>query len=59
MQDEWTPASWQRRPAAQQPDYGDPGALRDALVRLSQLPPLVTSWEVEALREQLAAAARG
>jgi len=55
----WSPASWQARPAQQQPVYADAQALRDALGQLSQLPPLVVSWEIEALRERLAAAQRG
>ncbi|HEX7115398.1 MAG TPA: 3-deoxy-7-phosphoheptulonate synthase class II [Steroidobacter sp.] len=56
---EWHPASWQSRPAQQQAVYPDQAAL-DAVVRaLSKLPPLVVSWEIEALKEQLAAAQRG
>jgi len=56
---DWAPDSWQHKPAAQQPVYPDAEALRTALIQLSHLPPLVTSWEIEALREQLAEAARG
>ncbi|MBI4607016.1 MAG: 3-deoxy-7-phosphoheptulonate synthase class II [Planctomycetes bacterium] len=56
---EWSPSSWQRKPAAQQPAYPDPEALQRALEKLSRLPPLVTSWEVEALKKQLAEAQRG
>jgi 3-deoxy-7-phosphoheptulonate synthase len=56
---EWHPDSWQDRPAAQQPVYPDPDALQAVLKQLSQLPPLVTSWEVEALKQQLAEAVRG
>ncbi|MEW6751890.1 MAG: class II 3-deoxy-7-phosphoheptulonate synthase [Candidatus Latescibacterota bacterium] len=55
----WSPTTWQERRAAQHPVYPDPQALQEALHRLSRLPPLVTSWEVEALRQQLAEAARG
>ncbi len=55
----WTPASWQQRPAAQQPEYPDSEALQSVLANLAQLPPLVTSWEVEDLKSQLAAASRG
>ncbi|HMP36013.1 MAG TPA: 3-deoxy-7-phosphoheptulonate synthase class II [Phycisphaerales bacterium] len=57
--DEWTPASWQRRRATQQPSYAEPAALEAVLATLSRLPPLVTSWEIEALRLQLAEAAEG
>jgi 3-deoxy-7-phosphoheptulonate synthase len=55
----WTPESWQGRTATQLPDYPDPQALEDTVQRMSKLPPLVTSWEIESLREHLAAAARG
>src|SRR5579859_3522475 len=56
---EWSPASWQARPAAQQVGYGDHEALAGVLAEMARLPPLVTSWEVEGLRNQLARAARG
>jgi 3-deoxy-7-phosphoheptulonate synthase len=56
---EWTPTSWQAKPAAQQPVYPDAKALQSAVVQLAQLPPLVTSWEIENLKHQLAEAARG
>ncbi|MGQ0619074.1 MAG: class II 3-deoxy-7-phosphoheptulonate synthase [Panacagrimonas sp.] len=55
----WAPDSWQRRPAVQQPTYPDPAELMTALEDLSRLPPLVTSWEVEALRRQFAQAEDG
>jgi len=56
---EWSPTSWQSRPAAQQPAYPDQDHLAEAVLQLSSLPPLVTSWEVERLRLQLAEAAEG
>ena len=59
MTDTWQPDSWQQRQASQQPRYDDPDELRRVLQRLSHLPPLVTSWEVESLKAQLAEAARG
>jgi len=55
----WTPDSWRGRPALQQPVYPDPAALERVLGELRQLPPLVTSWEVLMLRDQLAEAAVG
>jgi 3-deoxy-7-phosphoheptulonate synthase len=55
----WTPDSWQKRPALQQPNYENPAELTEALKTLLQLPPLVTAWEVDRLRGQLAAAADG
>src|SRR6202142_4029772 len=55
----WNPASWQNRPATQQPHYADAPALERAVAELARLPPLVVSWEVEALRAKLAQAQRG
>jgi len=55
----WHPASWHGRAAAQQPIYADDHALQRAVAALSRLPPLVVSWEVEALRAKLAQAQRG
>jgi 3-deoxy-7-phosphoheptulonate synthase len=59
MQIEWTPDSWQSKPANQQPVYPDPKELQQVLAHLAKLPPLVTSWEIENLKQQLAEAARG
>ena len=56
---DWHPASWQQRPARQQATYPSAETLNEALAQLAVLPPLVTSWEVESLKGQLAAAARG
>jgi 3-deoxy-7-phosphoheptulonate synthase len=56
---QWTPTSWQNKPAGQQPAYPDEEALQSAVAHLSSLPPLVTSWEVERLKSQLAEAAAG
>jgi len=55
----WTPGSWQQKAVLQQPNYGDKEQLNDALQRLAKLPPLVTSWEIESLKSQLAEAAEG
>ncbi|HUR41155.1 MAG TPA: 3-deoxy-7-phosphoheptulonate synthase class II [Verrucomicrobiae bacterium] len=55
----WRPDSWQGRPAVQQPVYPDPAALDQALEGLRHLPPLVTSWEVNNLKHQLAEAQAG
>lgn len=43
----------------QQPEYPDPEALQKALDELAALPPLVTSWEIVALKEHFAQAAAG
>ena len=55
----WHAASWHTKPAQQQPVYDDPAALEQVVAELSRLPPIVVSWEIEALRERLAAAQRG
>ncbi len=55
----WTPASWQAKPATQQPAYPDPSELGRVVAELAKLPPLVTSWEIEGLKAQLAEVAAG
>jgi 3-deoxy-7-phosphoheptulonate synthase len=56
---DWTPTSWQALPVTQQPVYPDRAKLEEVLRQLSSLPPLVTSWEIERLKAQLAEAAQG
>src|SRR3989442_719584 len=56
---DWTASSWQKRPAGQLPTYPNEQALHGALAQLSRLPPLVTSWEIENLKHQLAEVAHG
>ncbi len=55
----WAPDSWQAKTAAQQPVYPDLTRLERVLAQLAKLPPLVTSWEIENLKQQLAAATLG
>jgi len=43
----------------QQAGYGDPAKLASVVEEIGRLPPLVTSWEVEQLRGELARAAAG
>ncbi|MEX0593430.1 MAG: 3-deoxy-7-phosphoheptulonate synthase class II [Balneolaceae bacterium] len=50
---EWHPLSWNDRKVNQLPTYPDPKHLQKVYDELRNLPPLVTSWEVEALREKL------
>jgi 3-deoxy-7-phosphoheptulonate synthase len=59
MNDLWSPTSWQKKPLGQQVAYPDCEALQRVLDDLRKLPPLVTSWEVETLKRQLAEAGRG
>jgi 3-deoxy-7-phosphoheptulonate synthase len=55
----WSPASWTTRPAQQQVGYTDQVALARVIEEIGRLPPLVTSWEIEHLRSEIARAARG
>ncbi len=55
----WAPDSWQRLPALQQPQYADAARLARVLDELARLPPIVVSWEVDQLKDELAAAQRG
>ncbi len=59
MSQPWSPSSWQTKPIQQAVEYPDPAALERVLKELSRLPPLVTSWEIERLKSQLAEAALG
>ena len=56
---EWSPGSWTTKPAQQQVGYADQAALARVIAEIGRLPPLVTSWEIEQLRTELARAARG
>ena len=56
---DWSPSSWEGKPATQQPAYPDADAVRRVVGELARLPPLVTSWEIESLRAQLAEVAAG
>ena len=55
----WTKDSWRSKKALHQPVYPDKGQLNAALSYLSDLTPLVTSWEVQRLKEHLGEAALG
>lgn len=56
---EWDPFSWRSKPNAQEIAYPDAAALERVIGRMRKLPPLVTSWEIERLRTQLAEAEDG
>lgn len=47
------------KPVQQLPDYPDKAKLEDSFETLRGLPPLVTSWEIEKLKEKLADVAAG
>ena len=55
----WQPDSWQTREAKQQANYPDEAELQASLAELAGLPPLVTSWEILSLKEQIAQAQAG
>ena len=55
----WSPSSWRTKEVAQQVDYADEEHLQKVLNAIRRQPPLVTSWEIEALRKQLREAAAG
>jgi len=55
----WNPGSWKEFKALQQAIYTNQEALSNVLGKLSDLPPLVTSWEITSLREQIAEAQEG
>lgn len=57
--EDWRSDSWRGRAALQQPVYRDAAKVERVSGELAALPPLVTSWEVEALKAQLARAQRG
>ena len=56
---DWGPDSWRARPALQLPTYPDADALAGVQAELRALPPLVTSWEIQSLKQQLAEAQEG
>ena len=56
---DWHPASWQAYAARQQPTYPDKAELEQAIGDLSRLPPIVTSWEIESLKDLIATAQQG
>ena len=55
----WSPLSFRKFPIAQGLDYPDTERLEATLERLRDMPPLVTSWEIERLKQQLAEAQEG
>jgi 3-deoxy-7-phosphoheptulonate synthase len=56
---QWGPGTWRAKPAAQQVTYASTADLSRATDQLACFPPLVTSWEIEELKSQLAKAALG
>ena len=57
--DGWAPESWRQRLQAQQVVYADREGVERAAAKLRSLPPLVTSWEIERLKGEIAQAQQG
>jgi 3-deoxy-7-phosphoheptulonate synthase len=55
----WSVDSWKDKPLAQEVSYDDETAVAAVVAKLAQLPPLVTSWEVERLKSSIAEAQAG
>jgi 3-deoxy-7-phosphoheptulonate synthase len=55
----WSPSTWRRLPAAQQPEWPNERELDGILEQLHSLPPLVFAGEARTLKASLAAVARG
>jgi 3-deoxy-7-phosphoheptulonate synthase len=56
---EWSPQSWRSRPALQQPEWPDAGALERVLKSLNAVPPLVFAGEARKLTGRLGEVADG
>ncbi len=56
---QWHPLSWQSKPVAMDAPYPDAAALQRSVERLRRFPPLVTSGEIERLRQLIADAQAG
>lgn len=55
----WSAESWRDKLHAQQIVYADRSAVESATAKLRTLPPLVTSWEIERLKGEIAQAQEG
>ncbi|KAJ1960379.1 hypothetical protein GGI12_003834 [Dipsacomyces acuminosporus] len=55
----WTPDSWKTKPIKQDVVYDNPKELEDVVSRIANLPPLVSSPEIDRLRSQLRDVAEG
>ena len=53
----WAPNSWRKYESLQMADYEDKTTYTAVIDKLSKVPPLVHATEVDALQEELAAAA--
>jgi 3-deoxy-7-phosphoheptulonate synthase len=56
---EWTPSSWQAKPALQLAEWEDKALAKKVQDKLGKLPPLVQATEADRLKQLLAEAGRG
>lgn len=56
---DWSPISWKEFPIKQLPTYPDEREVEEVYQQLQKNPPLITSWEVQALKSKLADVAAG
>lgn len=56
---DWSPKSWKNFPIKQLPTYPDEAELERVYQQLQNNPPLITSWEIQALKDKLAEVAAG
>jgi len=59
MSEPWSPSSWTRFPALQQPEWPDERVLKEVLTELATVPPLVFAGEARELKRALARVGRG
>ncbi len=59
IQQSWSPVSWKEKTIKQLPAYTNVPKLEKNYKKLESLPPLVTSWEIEALKNKLADVSSG
>jgi 3-deoxy-7-phosphoheptulonate synthase len=55
----WTPDTWREKKIWQMPEYPSSETLELKYKELQSYPPLVTSWEIEALKSKIAGASNG
>jgi 3-deoxy-7-phosphoheptulonate synthase len=55
----WTRDSWRQYEAEQQPAFDDKKQLAEVVEELNSKPPLVTPWEIDRLKGQIAQASIG
>jgi 3-deoxy-7-phosphoheptulonate synthase len=59
MAAKWTPSSWRKKPALQQPEWPDAAKLAGVEDKLASFPPLVFAGEARRLKDDLARVAEG